>query len=194
VETRRPWGGPPGNLLVDGDFEHSLSFEQRTQQTGWLAFDAAGPVPMRGETGGLCKSGLQCALVPPEQLFVARGVAADGVSMVASLWARPPAGSGCAAVRAYLVGCTFTGAGSDLLAERAEPDESGWCLYRTTVRARSDGACLVVDNTATAGEALIDAATVFPTDGSAPLQRRARRDPPGVRMMDPPQRCDAAGY
>ena len=37
IEMRNPLGGPPGNLLVDGDFEFSIDFEGTGPQSGWIS-------------------------------------------------------------------------------------------------------------------------------------------------------------
>ncbi|MBW2528823.1 MAG: hypothetical protein JRI23_31900 [Deltaproteobacteria bacterium] len=62
VMTRNPWGGPPGNLVVDGEFE--LSVTPSGGQTGWRAFHFSGGLrELQVETGGVCRGGLRCALL-----------------------------------------------------------------------------------------------------------------------------------
>ena len=63
VETRNPWGGALGNLFVDGDFEFSVVLQGSSPQAGWFAFSNNGQGYVRGETGGLCKSGMRCAVM-----------------------------------------------------------------------------------------------------------------------------------
>ncbi|MBL8741515.1 MAG: hypothetical protein JNK04_10490, partial [Myxococcales bacterium] len=62
VYQRNPFGVPLENLLVDGDFELSITRES-TGQYGWRRLHNGGLKPTPAETGGLCKSGLRCGRV-----------------------------------------------------------------------------------------------------------------------------------
>jgi hypothetical protein len=171
VDTRNPLGGPPGNLLVDGDFEVSISFEGSGEQLPWLAIaPSGGQAYLFGETGGLCKSGLRCGLLEPGIWLYGKGAAADGVGMVASVWIKPPPERLCNVATVELIHCAFTGFEKTLVPVAPEPDAEGWCELRTTVSAQSSAVCMLVANDLARGEtALIDRAVVLPADGSAPM-------------------------
>ena len=107
VMTRSPFGGPAGNLLVDGDFEMS-TVPQAGAQLGWRAFalDGKTPVNINTETGGLCRSGLRCAVVDPTMQILIRGAsAAQGKGNMASGWAKVPSGAYCKVIRPLTVDC-----------------------------------------------------------------------------------------
>src|SRR5262245_4991764 len=117
VETRVPFGGPAGNLLVDGDFEVSISFEGSGEQLAWIALtESGGESYLRGETGGLCKSGLSCGVLESGVLLYGRGTAAKDAAMDASIYMKPPAGRGCAIADIELVHCNFSGTAAALSA------------------------------------------------------------------------------
>jgi hypothetical protein len=171
VSVRSPWGGPNGNLLVDGDFELSIVVEGMGGQSGWYALSNQGaPRYLRGETGGLCRTGLRCGVLEPGAFLLGRGTAANGTGMIASMWVMPPPGKGCEVASAYAIRCSFDGNATDLLAVGEEPDTTGWCQYRTGVTEGERAMCLIVENTLAEGEtALIDSVTLTPDDGTAPL-------------------------
>lgn len=59
VESRNPYGNiDPANLMLDGDFE----FSGRQGQMPWLSF-ASAQTTLDFETGGLCASGVRCAML-----------------------------------------------------------------------------------------------------------------------------------
>lgn len=170
LEERNPWGGPPGNLLVDGDFEHSISFEYPEyleSSLGWVAF-ASSQVGFRGETGGLCKSGIRCAVMLPEVVLFGRGTAAAaGRAMVASAWAKPPPTRRCDVVGVRVIDCAFTGLGTKVPPVSMDADADGWCQYRGPAPGRDTAACMYIDNTLARGEqALLDAVVLAPDDGT----------------------------
>jgi hypothetical protein len=173
VGTRVPWGGPPGNLLVDGDFEHSIVPEGQGGQLGWFAFTTTNLADayLRGETGGVCKSGLRCAVLAPGTFLYGRGTSDKDVGLLAGIWAKPPAERPCRVVHPYLVQCNATViTGGDLAPVAAEPDADGWCEYRGAAAPITASMCMVVEAQLLPGEtALVDAATLLPSDGKAPL-------------------------
>lgn len=169
VTLRNPFGGPAGNLFVDGDIELSAQAAGSSGQFGVLGFDAggAGAKAFVVETGGLCKSGVHCAVVDNSILLYFRGAAANlGDGVVARLAVRPPAGKSCTIVRSVLVACD-----TQMVVKKLLPspvfDDAGWCSQTATLGPRDFGLCLMVQNTLQADEtALVDAATLGPDDGT----------------------------
>ncbi|MBI4699969.1 MAG: hypothetical protein HY744_02190 [Deltaproteobacteria bacterium] len=170
VELRSPFGGPPGNLLVDGDFEFSAVPEGWHPQLGWRGFNnKPEEVNIRYETGGLCRTGLHCAVLEPGVMFFGRGTSADGTGMMASMFAKVPAGSKCQVVRAYTVGCDAMGGVAFLKRVASAPGPDGWCEYRAAIKASDSATCLVVDSTLEEdGLALVDSARLEPDTGTVP--------------------------
>ncbi len=182
VEIRNPWGEPPNNLLVDGDFEMSIVVEGHHQQAGWLAFKAQQQAYLLGDTGGRCKSGLRCGVLEPGVLWYGRGASALEGSMVAAISAKPPPGSGCSVVQASVIRCDFDGKSADLVPDSEQPAADGWCTYRRDVPDSDVATCMLVESTLPAGAtALVDAATLLPVKlaaklelGATPEERAAR--------------------
>ena len=173
VAKRNPFGGRLGNLLVDGDFEHSIIREGSGAQTGWLAFNGSGmQTYLRGETGGLCRTGLRCAILQSGHSFYGKGTSAQDTGMIAEVWAKPPAGSVCSVVSPALFQCNFqSGFQISLSPESEEPGADGWCQYRVAVSASSSRLCMWIDGLLPTGEiALVDSATLLPDDGTAPVR------------------------
>jgi hypothetical protein len=173
VESRAPWAGPVGNLFADGDVEHSITLEGVGVQSGLVAFDAGGngQIYIRGETGGICRTGLRCGVVTSNMLLLAKGVSAKQSGMRASVWMKPPAERPeCNVFDPYLFHCDF----SDLLhldmaPVALVPDADGWCEYSVAVAEDERGMCMLVENTLFGAETgLIDAAVMLPDDGTAP--------------------------
>ncbi len=164
VSERNPWGGPAGNLLADGDFEMAIALDGGESPTGWVALGAKGDQRyLRGETGGLCRSGLRCGVLEPGVLLFGRGAAAAGVGMAASLWAKPPSGQGCDVVKASMVACDEPNFAADLKPSSKTPGADGWCSYQTTMPKNDRKQCMLIESTLQAGQtALVDGATLLP--------------------------------
>jgi hypothetical protein len=166
VFDRNPFGGRAGNLLADGDFELS-TVPHAGAQLGWRAFssDGSGLVDLATETGGLCHSGLRCAVLPSSTLLLLRGTSANGKGNVASGWAKVPEGSSCSVIRPILINCDSFAVGKVLVAKKK--DAEGWCHYAVATTEQDQATCVYVDNTLPAGKtALLDAFVLAPDDGT----------------------------
>ncbi len=173
VTRRSPFGGRVGNLMVDGDFEHSIVREGSSAQLGWLAINGVGmQTYLRGETGGLCRTGLRCAILPSGHSFWGKGTSAEGTGMIAEVWAKPPAQSLCSVVSPAMFYCNVQGGAQiSLPPSSEEPDGDGWCQYRAALAAPSSRLCMWIDGLLPTGKfALVDAATLLPDDGTAPVR------------------------
>ncbi|APR84833.1 Hypothetical protein A7982_10182 [Minicystis rosea] len=167
VMMRNPFGGRAGNLLVDGDFELS-TVANPGAQLGWRGFSADGSADreVATETGGLCRSGLRCAVMEPSTLFLIRGAAAKGKGNIASGWAKVPEGSFCSVVRPMLIGCNTFIVLKQISATK-NPDADGWCHYTASVPEQDNATCVYVETTLKAGtSAILDAFTLGPDDGT----------------------------
>jgi len=166
VMERSPFGGVPGNLLADGDFELS-TVQHSGAQLGWRAYtlDGAGELDTHWETGGLCRSGLRCAIFDPGMLMFGRGTAAATKGNVASVWAKMPIDAKCNAVRPILITCdTFA---VDKLLSSGKKDADGWCHYSAVLPQQDSALCMYIDSTLKAATyALLDAAVIGPDDGT----------------------------
>ncbi|MBW2528821.1 MAG: hypothetical protein JRI23_31890 [Deltaproteobacteria bacterium] len=174
VGTRNPWGNVPGNLLLDGDFELSAG-AGNSNLPGWQAFRGSGDGSVHFETGGLCRSGLRCAVAEPGMALLGWGIAADGVAMEGSIWVKVPEGSGCDVVTVgILLWSQFTV--SDLFApEDPVPDDAGWCHLSRRVSPKNEPTLFYVEVALPSGErALLDDARLVPATGSAPMSASAR--------------------
>lgn len=167
IITRSPFGGPSGNLLADGDYEFSTAGGPGAQ-LGWRGFSSngSGLADVKTETGGLCRSGLRCAVFEPKTLHFLLGTAAAGTGNVASVWAKLPAGSPCKAVVAALVRnddfVVLTKLGSD-----KEPDAEGYCHYTVRIAEKSEAIGIYLENSLKTGtHALVDNAVIAPDDGT----------------------------
>ncbi len=172
VAKRNPFGAQLGNLMVDGDFEHSIVREGSSAQLGWLAFNADGMFTyLRGETGGLCRTGLRCGILPAGNSFWGKGTSASQGGMIGEVWAKPPAGRPCAVVTPTLFYCNASGFETPIPPADSGPGEDGWCHYRVAVSGASRRMCMWIDGLLDPGEqALIDSVALLPDDGTAPLQ------------------------
>ena len=174
VMTRSPFGGAPGNHLIDGDFELS-TVPHAGAQLGWTAYSDTGngEVDLRTETGGLCRSGLRCAVFEPKTVLFIRGASARGKGNIASAWAKLPEGVACAKVRPILVTCDTLDVGKQLAASAKDAD--GWCQYTAAIGKADLATCVYVENTlATGATALLDAFVLGPDDGTVqPLSSEA---------------------
>lgn len=170
VFTRNPMGDVPNNYFGDGDFELSSSGDQ--EQYAWEAFQimggSAAQITTEIETGGLCRTGLRCAVMRANQAFFIRGAAASGKGNVVSIWAKVAPTSTCGVVRSVLVGCdTLTGAFGNLKSDATKPDAEGWCHYSQTIEPWPSALCLYVTNALASDEtAIVDSALLGPDDGT----------------------------
>jgi hypothetical protein len=164
VETRNPFGdvGKVNNLLWDGDLEWGYPW---ADQYGWFVSTPQGyltygiPTPV---IGARCRSGIKCAELEPDGFVVAVGVASQGHSLEASLWARPGAG-GCGTVQAVLASEWLADGQVSLGAESSNPDGQGWCFYRASVAERHAAVWLYIENQGTE-PTIIDDAVVEPVE------------------------------
>lgn len=165
VMTRNPFGASVGNHLVDGDFEMSTTYYQG--QFGWRAFtaDGTGEIAMATETGGLCRSGLRCAVLQPKSLMLVRGAAAKGKGNIASAWAKVSGDVSCSKVRPMLIECDAYQVVKQL---SLDGSKDGWCHYALAVGERQSALCLYVENSLPDGAtALLDSFFIGPDDGTA---------------------------
>jgi hypothetical protein len=166
VAVRNPLGGSPGNLLVDGDFEFSIS--RGWGQFAWVSWSSSGDQALKAETGGLCRTGLRCLVLDPHVALWGQGAAADGVPMVASVWVKVPAESPCSAVTPMAANCNGYAVGG-IPPVSETPAEDGWCAYRVQLDQSSEAVCMYVESTMWTGQqALIDSARIEPATGTVP--------------------------
>jgi hypothetical protein len=163
VTVRSPWGGPRNNLLVDGDFELSIGLQGHESPNAWYAFAFnQGQRYLRGETGGLCKSGLRCAVLEQGIQLIGRGTAAADANMTASIWVRPPQGKGCDVVSTSVLPCDESLMAVKLKATEAMPDSTGWCSYSASLLKHGSKMCMIIDSKLGIKEtALVDSATLL---------------------------------
>jgi hypothetical protein len=169
VMLRSPFGGPVANHFADGDFE--LSTSGGTGQYGARAFGVAsggGAVDFAIETGGLCRSGLRCAVFAPKTAFLLRGAAAaQEKGNLISFWARVPAGKPCSTVTGVMVSCDTLQTGHGVKATNPQPDAAGWCSYSSRLAPSASALCLYIQSKLVSGEtALLDSAVMGPDDGT----------------------------
>lgn len=169
ILLRSPVGAPPNNLLLDGDFE--LSISSGGGQYAWRMFNSSGTaeLPLVAETGGLCRSGLACVKFQKGQILFGRGTGAPGgKSHVMSLYARMPEGVACNEVTLIALDCDTFG---PYKTAHPEPDlDGGWCHYTGTFGPAKGAVCLYVTTSLDAGQvAILDAAVLAPNDGTVPL-------------------------
>jgi hypothetical protein len=187
IGLRNPMGGPAGNLFVDGDFELSALAEGQFGQYGWRAFNDTGTAELsiKVETGGICRTGLRCAVLEPASILFARGAAAAGGNgHVASIWIKMPPGDSCDAIRALLVICDSFGILKKLSSE-VEPNAQGWCEYGGVLPPRDSSVCLYLESKVTA-PGLLDSAVLAPDDGTVSPHSGVLWPPPpdtDARMM-----------
>ncbi len=169
VMTRSPFGGPIANHFADGDFE--LSTSQGQGQYGARAYSivsGGGAVDFAVETGGICRSGLRCAIFTPKTAFLLRGAAAPlGKGNLISFRARVPAGKSCTAVSGLMVTCDTLQTGHGVKATTPQPDAAGWCSYGSRLAPSPSALCLYIQNKLGNDEsALLDSAVMGPDDGT----------------------------
>jgi hypothetical protein len=187
ISLRNPLGGPAGNLFADGDFELSALPEGQSGQYGWRAFNDTGTAELsiKVETGGLCRTGLRCAVLEPATILFARGAAAAGGNgHVASLWIKMAPGDACDAARVLLVFCDTFGILKKLSSED-EPNADGWCEYGGVLPPKDSSVCLYLESHLSA-PGLLDSAVLGPDDGTVSPHSGVIWPPPpdtSARMM-----------
>ncbi|MEO6573778.1 MAG: hypothetical protein ABIP89_08065, partial [Polyangiaceae bacterium] len=134
VEQRSPFGNTsyPGNLLADGDFE----LTGRTGQMPWVVFDAStsGPGTLNYDTGGLCHSGVRCAVIASGDILIGYLSSPKKGTMDVSLWVAPLAtqsGSpppACNTVLVSIKDFNNTEGGTDFQSDTEQP-ANGWCHF-----------------------------------------------------------------
>lgn len=199
VTTKSPWGGPAQNLLADGDFELSISFDGHEGANAWYAFDTAKDTTkyLRGETGGLCRTGLRCAVLEANTALFGRGTGGPGGAGVdVSVWAKLPIGKACDVLTVSLLDCDQAIFAVKVKPVSLLPGEDGWCGYEASVAKAATKRCLYVDSKLAPGEsALLDSAAVVAKPAPmmaevheplpAEAQSRARRLARRVRDLTP---------
>jgi hypothetical protein len=173
VQQKNPFGNvaETENLFWDGDFEWASPF---SDQYGWLkglplayAFDGI-------RIGAACRSGIKCAALEKGKVLVAIGVASKGHKLAASFWARPEQAA-CDGITAILMAGILGGPGGDvdipLSPDAAEPDDAGWCSYRTVSEERLTKPYLYIKNN-TGGEILVDDAVLKRAAPTMPLSAK----------------------
>jgi hypothetical protein len=177
VTVQSPWGGPAGNLLVDGDFELSIALDGHETPSAWFTFSTVndGERYLRGETGGLCKTGLRCAVLEANTVLFGRGAAAPFlIGMTSSLWAKPPLGAGCELIEPWIVECDQATLAHTLAPDAAVPDGDGWCRYQGSVPKSARQVCMYIDSKLEGNDtALVDAATLLPNPQNTSLASAA---------------------
>jgi hypothetical protein len=169
VMLRSPFGGPVANHFADGDFE--LSTSGGTGQYGARAFGVGNggtAVDFAIETGGLCRSGLRCAVFAPKTAFLLRGAAAaQEKGNLVSFWAKVPQAKACATITGSMVTCDTLVIGHALKATTPQPDAAGWCSYSSRLAPSASALCLYIQSKLVSGEtALLDSAVMGPDDGT----------------------------
>jgi hypothetical protein len=167
VEIRNPFGSEPKNLLADGDFEWSVSGGTGSQ-FAWLSYNAAGTggVVTRIETGGLCRSGLRCAVMDGSTVMLLRGAAAPNMkAMTASIAIKPSKGATCNSVRVIALPCDTLLAPQVQLKAAVQPETDGYCLSTGAMPGTTSAVCFYVDAVGLGTKtALVDDAKLLPSD------------------------------
>lgn len=174
VFTRNPWGMPANNLLVDGDFEFSITPYEG--QYGWLLISEASgaTLPLNTETGGICRSGLKCGVATKGAILFGRGTSAPELApMRGTLFAKPsePPAEGADAVKhckdaieAYAIDCDSFDIIKKFQSVGA-PAADGWCEYGVDVPGRRGAVCIYAS---IAKASLMDACTLLPSPEPSP--------------------------
>ena len=183
VMTRSPFGGPIANHFADGDFELS----QGQGQYGVRAYgtSGSGALDFAVETGGLCRTGLHCAIFAPKTVFLLLGAAAPlGKGNLISFWAKVPTGKTCSAVSGTMVTCDTLQTGHAVKAINPQPDEAGWCSYGARLAPSPSALCLYLQNKLVNDEtALLDSAVMGPDDGTV-LPQAAEFFVPSAELVE----------
>ncbi|MBI5535498.1 MAG: hypothetical protein HY898_22400 [Deltaproteobacteria bacterium] len=186
VLHRSPFGNleQTGNLLFDGDFEWSSP----GGQTAWTGFGQLGAVDMGIETGGLCRSGLRCAVIDNTYDVLGEAVAATHSGLQLSVWAKVPS-TDCSVVEIYTLSLMLMAVGMQppIVPDSPEPDGSGWCHYQGLIVAKDEAVGVFISaSTIDDGQRVIlDDVTLLASDGLSPLSVGMRPVPPAAeaRML-----------
>jgi hypothetical protein len=139
-------------------------------QFGWTTYTGDGTTQLiaPNETGGLCKSGLRCAVFQSGTLMLLRAVAASlGRPMVMSIAAKPAPDVSCSTLGARIIRCDNSTWNGSLATDNLR-DADGWCTYQASLAAMDQAPCLYLTNSLPAGDSmLVDDARLVPSDGSA---------------------------
>ncbi len=183
ILTRNPLGGPPKNLLADGDFE--LSYSPSSGQFGWIAALADGTqLGLDAETGGTCRSGLRCAHAKAGTILYGRGTsAADKQKIDATIWLKPlgpnvnpdPKQTCKKVASIYLVVCDDPATIFSTVKIGDGATSDGWCQFYGLAQGTDRALCMYVD---LQSDALADAAIMLPSVQNAPLA--SLETPPAV--------------
>lgn len=182
VFFRSPVGEVANNDLADGDFELSTSRDDYGQY-GFRMFTTVGqPTLVETETGGLCRSGIQCGVIQKGQLMLLRGAAANHRGNVGWFWAKVP-GNACNAVGGLLIACDTLSVIGTFKPDDPAPGADSWCRYSTAVTEDDFSLCFYITTKVKTGErALIDAAVLGPNDGT--VHAKAVHEPPEPEVLD----------
>lgn len=168
VEHRNPFGRTElvDNLLVDGDFELTAG----NGQFGWRAIEGQGLGSLLRETGGLCRSGVSCGVLPGQSELLALAAAPRQQNIEVTLWVKPPAPD-CSLTVVTLLACTgiFPVNIGAVPPETDVPDASGWCRHHGINPPTSLHPCLMVTSFADAEQrTLVDDGSLLPAVPSEP--------------------------
>lgn len=188
VMTRNPLGGPPQNLLADGDFEMSVVTSDRVGgQYGWIgATQDGGQVGFDSETGGTCRSGIRCAHAAKGIILYGRGTAAPAKQKIdATIWlkavgpdAEPDPTKVCKKLATiYLVQCDNPGLVWANVKAPDVPSSDGWCQFSALAAGSDLALCMYVD---LAAEVLADSAVMLPSLSQKSLSPFSLADGPSA--------------
>jgi hypothetical protein len=166
VETRNPFGNTAvaKNLMVDGDFELTSG----DGQFGWRAIGSAGAATLLRETGGLCRSGVTCAILTSDADLLGMAAAPKDQSMDITVWSKPPEAD-CGLTTVSVISCTtlFVSAVATVPPEKSEPDATGWCRHHAVAPPMTEGPCLFVESLLADGRILVDDVSIVPASGGS---------------------------
>jgi hypothetical protein len=181
ISRRNPFGDVAAttNLALDGDFE----LTQSSFSSAWygLSGDLQSFEPFAWATGGRCRSGIACGVVPAGQAILDFDVAVRPLTENVLRFVAKPAGA-CADVTGE-IDLVVVADGSVIDSfktspETAAPGPDGWCTYSVGVSAERpsyQGAELVISS---ASDALVDDVVFAESPGAG---HGARRDGDPVR-------------
>ena len=155
VTQRNPFGdvARSDNLLWDGDFEWLTTF---SDQDGWLTGNGAFisyNLPKQ-VLGARCKSGVKCAEMGPDAIFIGTGVASVGHALAASFYATVD--GNCYQIDAAVVTQSSFDNPIALQPETPQPVD-GWCHFAANVPEVKAAAWLYIHNGGKAASLLDDA-------------------------------------
>jgi hypothetical protein len=171
VEQRSPFGNTsyPANLLADGDFE----FTGRNEQMPWIVFGSTGQQTLNYDTGGLCHSGIRCALIAPGDALIGYVSSPKKSTMDVSLWISPVsdghgASLACKFVQVSMTDLSNQGTRTDIHSETEDPID-GWCHFTGSTPNLAGGAPVIYVDFAKGAKASarVDDGVVKPAAGGA---------------------------